>query len=212
MTKTTPCPHCGFQHQCICNDIPNIHSSLPIALLMHENELSRDTNTGRLLLQTLPECSQHVWVRKEQPEALFNRIKIQGLQPYLLFPNEHSVDVTTLHDTTAAQNSAESDTSSQHQAIKPLFIILDGTWQEAKKMLRRSPWLKALPHVHLSSTASSRYQLRRNQDDGHLCTCEVAIELLSQLGETSSSIQLSQYFDHYMAMFKADKCGHLLKK
>ncbi|QSA20154.1 DTW domain-containing protein, partial [Vibrio furnissii] len=32
----------------------------------------------------------------------------------------------------------------------PHFILLDGTWQEAKKMERKSPWLKDLPRVALS--------------------------------------------------------------
>lgn len=217
------CPQCGFHHQCICDEIPQIESPLSIALLMHENELQRETNTGRLLLQTLPNCSQYTWQRREPPLDLIAMLKQQATHAYVLFPSEHSIDVTTLKNTRANQNATNVtctndfkgstiiDNSYEGNYIQPLFIILDATWQEARKMFRRSPWLKALPQVHLSSNVTSRYQLRRNQDDGHLCTCEVAIELLNQLGDPQSGDQLNRYFEHYLKVFKADKCGHKLK-
>ncbi|STS92578.1 DTW domain protein [Klebsiella variicola] len=46
----------------------------------------------------------------------------------------------------------------------PLFIMLDGTWTEARKMFRKSPYLDALPiisvdlstHLCLSSARGAR--------------------------------------------------------
>jgi hypothetical protein len=43
---------------------------------------------------------------------------------------------------------------------RPLFILLDGTWAEARKMLGRSPDLGALPVLSLAPDQASRYQLR----------------------------------------------------
>ena len=94
---------------------------------------------------------------------------------------------------------------------KPLFIILDGTWQEAKKILNKSVWLQAIPQAHLNITSESSYTLRRNQDSGHLCTCEVGVELLKALGEEEQARQIDDYFQHYLKVFQADKCGHSLK-
>ncbi|WP_157618876.1 DTW domain-containing protein, partial [Vibrio sp. HI00D65] len=71
-------------------------------------------------------------------------------------------------------------------------------WQEAKKMLNKSPWLQTIPQVHLDVTSESSYTLRRNQDSGHLCTCEVGIELLKTLDETQSAEQIENYYQHYL--------------
>jgi len=199
MDKPVCCPQCGFTHQCICDQIPTIESSVNIALLTHENELRRDTNTGKLLQQTLPNCHSYVWQRKAAPADLLDMINDDTIQALLLFPSEQSVDVSEVAMTNPQGNK------------KPLFIILDGTWQEAKKMMNKSPWLQEIPQVHLTPSLESAYTLRRNQDSGHLCTSEVGGLLLNQLGETEQSQQLDNYFHHYLKVFQADKSGHALK-
>jgi DTW domain-containing protein YfiP len=43
------------------------------------------------------------------------------------------------------------------------IIILDGTWQQAQKMVNRSPYLKALTKIKITPEQPSIYTLRRNQ-------------------------------------------------
>ncbi|WP_261903308.1 tRNA-uridine aminocarboxypropyltransferase [Vibrio fortis] len=199
MEKVVACQRCGFTHQCICSLIPTLESSVNIALLTHENELQRDTNTGKLLQQTLPNCRSYVWQRKSAPTDLMAMINDDAIQALLLFPSEQSVEVS------------EVTKDYPVESHKLLFIVLDATWQEAKKMMNKSPWLKDIPQVHLTPNLDSAYTLRRNQDSGHLCTCEVGSLLLSQLGETEQAQQLNQYFQHYLKVFQADKSGHALR-
>lgn len=199
MDNPVCCLRCGFTHQCICDQIPAIKSSLTIALLTHDNELRRDTNTGKLLQQTLPNCHSYIWQRKAAPADLLDMINEDTVQALLLFPSEQSVDVSDIVADYPLDNK------------KLLFIILDGTWQEAKKMMNKSPWLQSIPQVHLTSSLDSAYTLRRNQDSGHLCTCEVGSLLLDQLGEAEQAQQLNRYFHHYLKVFQADKSGHALK-
>ena len=199
MEKLMACQRCGFTHQCICPQIPALESSVNIALLTHENELKRDTNTGKLLQQTLPNCQSYIWQRKSAPAELMAMIQEDTVQALLLFPSEQSVDVSEITEVYPTENQ------------KLLFIVLDGTWQEAKKMMNKSQWLQTIPQVHLTPSLDSAYTLRRNQDSGHLCTCEVGSLLLSQLGETEQAQELNQYFHHYLKVFQADKSGHALK-
>ncbi len=199
MEKVVACQRCGFTHQCICSLTPTLESSVNIALLTHENELQRDTNTGKLLQQTLPNCHSYVWQRKSAPTDLMAMINDDAIQALLLFPSEQSVEVS------------EVTKDYPVESHKLLFIVLDATWQEAKKMMNKSPWLKDIPQVHLTPNLDSAYTLRRNQDSGHLCTCEVGSLLLSQLGETEQAQQLNQYFHHYLKVFQADKSGHALR-
>ncbi|MBU2933836.1 tRNA-uridine aminocarboxypropyltransferase [Vibrio cyclitrophicus] len=198
MSNQQACGGCGFTHQCVCHLIPSIKSQVDLVLLTHENEFSRDTNTGKLLQQSLEKCEAFVWQRKTPPADLMALLEDETLQPFLLFPSDKSIE-------------CQQAVSSVAGDRKPLFIILDGTWQEAKKILNKSVWLQAIPQAHLNITSESSYTLRRNQDSGHLCTCEVGVELLKALGEEEQARQIDDYFQHYLKVFQADKCGHSLK-
>ena len=196
MVASTPCPECGLLHNCVCAQLPQVSVNAHIALLMHENELTRDTNTGQWLLKSLPSSSQHVWQRTSPCPKLLALLKDERYLPVLLFPNDLS------HPVSSAQVQAT-------QAGKiPLFIILDGTWQEAKKMLRKSAWLADIPLVHITPSHASVYQLRRNQSQGNLCTLEVAAEVIRELGGKKQADSLIHFLAHYMRVFKADKSGH----
>lgn len=200
MGSQTPCPTCGLSFNCVCQCVPTLSIDAHVALLMHENELNRDTNTGRWLLAAMPSSSRHIWQRKAPCIELLKLLDNPNLVAYLLFPGEESVSVSRAHRDTV-----------EIKQKKPLFIVLDGTWQEAKKMLRKSAWLQALPLVHITPTTSSVYQLRRNQNEGHLCTLEVGAEVIRALGEEEQADRLMQFFTHYMQVFQADKSGHPYK-
>ncbi|ARO99958.1 DTW domain protein [Vibrio alginolyticus] len=195
-----PCPTCGFQFNCMCSLMPKLTSEHNILLLMHPNELKRDTNTGQLLEQCQLNIERVIWDRKQPPAELLTLLADPSRYPVLLFPCEESI---TLEDVVL---------QSQQQTKTPLFIILDATWQEARKMINKSRWLEGIPTMGLSASADSQYQLRRNQQQGNLCTFEVAAHLLGQLGEQNNQQQMQRFFAHYLALFQAEKSGHALKR
>jgi DTW domain-containing protein YfiP len=82
-------------------------------------------------------------------------------------------------------------------AKRPLFILLDGTWSEARKMFGRSPYLDALPVLSLQPDRMSQYKLRRSGRSDHLCTSEVAALCMSLAGEHAAE----QTLDAYLAVF-----------
>ncbi|WP_038175730.1 tRNA-uridine aminocarboxypropyltransferase [Vibrio pacinii] len=191
-----PCPGCQLRFQCVCDRLTQFSADLHIALLMHPNETTRETNTGQWLAQSLQSCSRHIWQRTQPCPELITMIASGDYLPYLLFPSQHSDAVKHAH----------REANSQHKPL--LLIILDGTWQEAGKMLRKSDWLRALPQVHIEPSQPSRYRLRRNQQPGHLCTIEVGCEVLRELGYTNQAQQLEGFFDDYLNAFQADKSSH----
>lgn len=85
---------------------------------------------------------------------------------------------------------------------RPLFVLLDATWPEARKMFRKSPYLDHLPVLSLQSEQLSRYRLRRSQHDSHFCTSEVAALCLELAGEPHAARTLEAYLDvftsHYL--------------
>ncbi len=65
----------------------------------------------------------------------------------------------------------------------PLFVLLDATWQQARKIFRKSPYLNHLPALSLQPKQLSHYRLSRSTRDDHLCTSEVATLCLALCSE-----------------------------
>jgi DTW domain-containing protein YfiP len=90
----------------------------------------------------------------------------------------------------------------QSSKKRPLFIFLDATWPEARKMFRKSPYLNQFPVLSLQPDQISRYKLRRSRRDDHFCTSEVAALCLDLAGESHAAQTLEAYLDvfthHYL--------------
>ena len=96
-------------------------------------------------------------------------------------------------------HTTETPDSIQHEAQqkRPLFILLDGTWAEARKMFRRSPYLDRLPVLSLEPDRTSQYKLRNSGRTDHLCTSEVAALCMNLAGEHVAE----QTLEAYLAVF-----------
>lgn len=150
-----------------------------IYLLTHERELLKNSNTGKLVTQVLPEYSNVItWKRKEPSLALLDKIASGGTA--LLYPGE---DSDTLEDAPEYEN----------------YILLDGTWQEAQKMYNKSEYLKALPKIKIDQHQPSIYRLRRNQKQQGLCTAESVSVLLNSLGRGELASQLGSELEAFVA-------------
>ncbi len=192
------CPGCGLQFQCICDQLPELSGSLTLSLLTHENEFNRETNTGKWLIRSLPDCRQYRWQRTQADTDLLARLANEKEIPFLLFPSPDSIPLN------------EALQLAETQQRHPHFIVLDGTWQEAKKIERKSPWLNTVQRVSFTPSQPSGYRLRRNQKNDELCTLEVATELLKAIKEEENANRLESYFRFMMDSYLADKSGHKL--
>ncbi len=151
-------------------------------LLTHSRELSKKSATGPLIKQLLPDqCDIIEWSRTSADNRLTRALDLS--RTLLIYP-EAKAD---------AQIVQSSDDLSQFDT----FIILDGTWQEARKIYNRSPYLHDLAHYALSVDYASRYTLRRNQKNIGLCTAEVAIELLTLKHCSADAKALDIAFTHF---------------
>lgn len=150
-----------------------------IFLLTHQRERLKNTNTGSLVVDVLAEKARVVvWDRVMPDPELLDVIAEDSIA--LLYPSAESQVVA---ETTNYQN----------------YIIIDGTWQEAQKIYNRSPYLKGLPAVRVSSDKASAYNLRRNQKKDGLCTAECAIEILKARGFSKQANDLQSAFLRHIA-------------
>jgi DTW domain-containing protein YfiP len=175
---------------CICNLRPNLPTRAGMCLLMADIEPLKPSNTGWLIADVVPDTFAFGWARTEFEAELLTLLSDPQWQPYVVFPAEFANDARVVHDVTQVANK------------RPLFILLDGTWDEARKMFRKSPYLQNFPVLSLQPEQLSRYKLRRAQSESHLCTAEVGALCLDLANDTQAAAALNAYFEvfteHYL--------------
>lgn len=195
------CNKCGLPIiNCICNIVTKIETKAKIWILSTEREFSRPSNTARLLKIVNPESTELIlWERTNTPKKLIECINSEDYEIYLLFPIE---------------NDDLSERKFEYKNSKKIlaFIILDGTWKEALKILRKSDYLKKIPRISLNPIHKSEYTLRRGASEGELCTIEAAIEVLKLNYELENAQLIKGVFDLFIKSFKAGVKGLKLKE
>lgn len=79
------------------------------------------------------------------------------------------------------------------------IVLLDGSWRQAKKMIRTSAWLQHLPLLAISPEKSGAFTVRRSGHAHLLSTAEALSCAIGQLGE----IENAQILDDYFLIFNA---------
>lgn len=187
------CSTCGLsENHCICSYNIDLSVDVEFWLLTHENEFSRTTNTGRLIENAIKTTKTFKWMRTEPPEELIKLIASDEYEIYLIFSDER-------------ENEKVRSVSYKATTKKMAFLILDGTWKEVRKILRKSPYLDSLPILSLNQVPASSYDLRRNKDEDHICTAEVAVELLKIIGNQEASQALNKYYETFLNNYHASQ-------
>jgi DTW domain-containing protein YfiP len=150
---------------------------------MHDVEPLKPSNTGWLIADVVADSFAFSWSRTSVDRALLAVLNDPQWQPYLVFPAEYA----------GPERSVERVESMVGK--RPLFVLLDATWTEARKMFRKSPYLDKFPVLSLSPEALSRYRLRRSTRGEHLCTAEVAALCLDLAGDQQAGEALDAYLD-----------------
>ncbi|MEK7433619.1 MAG: DTW domain-containing protein [Cyanobacteriota bacterium] len=199
--KVIRCEECQLPEiTCICGREPEIISNVTFCIIMNEREPKKPTNTGRLIEDTMKKTKVFIWSRVNENKELIDLINNDLYDPYVIFP-----------DDTEELKSKVVDFQKKEKK-EPLFIILDGTWKQARRIFNKSEYLKKLPILSIKIDKTSEYQLRRASDAHHLCTVEVGIELLKIAGESKQSEQLYDYFCTFIKHYLAGRSNHKIEK
>jgi len=176
---------------CLCHLRPVVPTHAGVCLLMAEHETLKPSNTGWLIADVVPDTMAFGWARTEVDPALLQLLTDPQWQPYVVFPGEFVAPERVVSDLLPASTNK-----------RPLFILLDATWSEARKIFKKSPYLLPFPVLSLAPQQLSRYRLRRSKRDDHLCTSEVASVCLTMAGDTHAAQTLDAYLDvfsdHYL--------------
>jgi len=190
-SRASRCERCRvpFSH-CLCPWLPTIESDCGVCLLMHDIEPLKPSNTGWLIADVVRDTFAFTWQRTDVDPRLLALLADPQWQPLVIFPGEY------------AESRRVVEQVERDNAKRPLFILLDATWTEARKMFRKSPYLDGLPVLSLRPEVLSRYRLRRSTRSDHLCTAEVAALCLDLAGDSAAANTLDALLDvfteHYL--------------
>lgn len=184
---------------CICTLRTIIPTQAGVCLLMAEHETLKPSNTGWLIADVVPNTWAFPWARTTVEPALLSLLADTQWQPYVVFPGEFVAPERVVSNVFGV----EENTANTVNTKRPLFILLDATWPEARKIFKKSPYLDRFPVLSIAPEQLSRYRLRRSRREDHLCTSEVAAICLGLAGETLAAETLSAYLDvftnHYLS-------------
>ena len=178
---------------CLCTWRPRVAAESGMCLLMHDTEPLKPTNTGWLIADLIEDTSAFGWQRTVVDEQLLALLDQPQWQPYIVFPGEFVEASRVVTEVRPASGK------------RPLFILLDATWTEARKMFRKSPYLDRFPVLSLAPEQISRYRLRRSKRDDHFCTAEVAAMCLELAGDQNAAQALDAYLDVFSAHYLGAK-------
>jgi DTW domain-containing protein YfiP len=180
---------------CLCALRPAVPARAGVCLLMADIEPLKPSNTGWLIADVVADTFAFGWARTEVDPALLALLADPQWQPYVVFPGEFVEPGRVMAELLPTAPDAEP-------AKRPLFVLLDATWPEARKMFRKSPYLDRFPVLSLQPEQISRYRLRRSRRNDHFCTSEVAALCLELAGDTQAAQTLDAYLDvfthHYL--------------
>jgi DTW domain-containing protein YfiP len=185
--KGERCPGCRLAPSyCICALRQQLPTQAAMCLLMADTEPLKPSNTGWLIADVVKDTFAFGWARTEVDPALLVLLADSQWQPVVVFPGDFVETERVVHEVTVTNG---------HK--RPLFILLDATWPEARKMFRKSPYLNGLPVLSLNPEQVSNYKLRRSRRVDHFCTSEVASLCLELVGEAHAAQSLQAWLEVY---------------
>lgn len=204
---------------CVCALCPPVAAlGAGVCLIMGDIEALKPSNTGWLVADVVADTLAFGWSRTQVDPALLAVLADPQWQPYLVFPGEYAPPERVVTGLTAYANPPNpADTTADATAYptahtttstaskRPLFVLLDGTWAEARKMFRKSPYLDPLPVLSLHPEQVSGYRLRRSSRADQFCTAEVAALCLALAQETHAADTLSAWLDVFSAHYLSAK-------
>jgi DTW domain-containing protein len=150
---------------CLCSAVLEIDCPYSILVLQHTKEVAVYNNTVSLMGLCLKELKVFVGERWEGLASI-------GLSEldncFLIFPGKDAVAISN--------EKASFVLNKNQKSSKVTFILIDGTWRQAKRMFRENKWLEGIPKFSFDSGVYlSNYTIRKEPVDGFLSTLEAVV-------------------------------------
>jgi len=161
------CPKCWIRTaHCICAEVPRVQTKTQVVVVRHEREGWKSTGTARVAMLALE--SGRLVDYSEDGAACDGVLRELAAGAALLFPE------------TGIAPAPLAEPPSR-------LIVLDGTWRQTRRMVKRLPSLAAVPRLVLPEKAEAPLRLRESADPLGRSTLEAIADALEVIeGETAA--------------------------
>ncbi len=160
------CPRCFLKiGSCLCCELPRIDSNIEVVIVRHIKEDWLTSNTGRLAALILTKA-RIVRYGGEEP---FDDSLLCGDGTWLLYPGPHQ---------------------TPQQSLPRRFVVLDGTFRQARRMYKKISALRSLPELSLSAPSQQPPRLRNPPRVDGLSTIEAIAAVLGRFESPTIAEQL----------------------
>lgn len=149
---------------CYCAHVEPIPTKTRIVVLQHPRERNKAIGTARIAALCLPSLEIVVGVEFERDERARALLADPTAPAVLLFPSADARDLAT-----------------DPPKGPVTLVVLDGTWSQAKSLLKHNPFLQALPRVAFEPDRPSEYRIRREPQEDYVSTIEALMNALARL-------------------------------
>ena len=148
---------------CYCRALPSIDTATRVVILQHPRERDMPIGTARMASLCLPRAELRVGIRWTA-ELLAGALGDPARPPILLYPGPGARDI--LRD----------------PPVGPVtLVVVDGTWSQARTVVRDNPVLQALPRYAFATPEPSQYRIRREPCAEYVSTIEALMHVLGAL-------------------------------
>lgn len=180
------CPDCWLPvPSCVCAELPRIHTTTRVVIVMHHTETRRTSNTGRLAARVLGAPILLRGLDHDDPRK-------RGPTPDSLSPGARRL---VLFPAPTARVLSPTDALDG-----PLTLVVpDGSWRQASRTLHRDEAVIGAEPVTLPPGPRSRYKLRRRPAEHSLCTYEAIARALAILDRPDIEPEMMRALDLFVA-------------
>jgi DTW domain-containing protein YfiP len=164
---------------CLCGELVRRRIGTSVRVVIHEIELQKSTNSGRLLPLLIDDAALVPYgARDTRLDPL--KVAPPGSRPVVLFPVEGARTIDAfVYDDDNGSGDVSDDVSAGDDDAPLCLIVLDGTWHQARRIRMRFLQAK-IPFARLPPDDDvSHYALRQGHFEGSRSTLEAAARALA---------------------------------
>lgn len=192
MTSRSICPGCDYiLSRCLCAYLSPVLNQTELIILQHPSETKHALNTVKLMKKSFQKISIFIGENFNEDQKLKAILENKNSNVALIFPNEKATIL-----------------SSEERPKITHLILIDGSWNKAKKIFLSSSILHALVSFKLVPKKESNYRIRSSQYKESLSTLEASTLALSVLEPELSTNSLENAF-FKMIDFQIEKMGEV---
>lgn len=154
---------------CVCQHLKPFDTNSRFIILMHPMEFKKEkVGTGRFSHLILKNSEVLVDISFDENKRFQEILNDPEFETYLLYPGFETIDLGTNELKTTLKKKAQ-------------FIVIDGTWPCAKKMMKLTKSLHDVPRVSFTSDRVSEFKVKHQPMPGCLSTVESIHQVLLDL-------------------------------